>query len=252
MYKFNLQHFAAGDVVNTTAGVTNANTGEHTPGNGEGGLSGEMRTYYSDYLIDMAEPKLVHDQFGQKCPIPKNGGKIIEFNIGEFTGGERHCQLFGIQRAFILRGESRRIAYIIFKNHRIIFEIFVGEFAADFQPVETAGKVVAPEIRLYRITFHAAIAFKVIIFHPAAGTGGFQPESEFAFYIIADKMHIFGGFGVVAQRKIVRILRRITHRKRRIAKVIADDQTVAAGARSGGGQQRTALAVIQKYVAGNQ
>ncbi len=79
MYKFNLQHFAAGDVVNTTAGITNANTGENTPYNGEGGLSGEMKTYYSDYLIDMAEPKLVHDQFGQKCPIPKNGGKTIEF-----------------------------------------------------------------------------------------------------------------------------------------------------------------------------
>ena len=42
-------------------------------------LSGEMRTYYSDYLIDMAEPNMVHDQFGQKCPIPKNGGKTIEF-----------------------------------------------------------------------------------------------------------------------------------------------------------------------------
>ena len=42
-------------------------------------LSHEMKTYYSDYLIDMAEPKLVHDQFGQKRPIPKNGGKTIEF-----------------------------------------------------------------------------------------------------------------------------------------------------------------------------
>lgn len=42
-------------------------------------LSAEMKTYYSDYLIDMAEPELVHDQFGQKRPIPKNGGKTIEF-----------------------------------------------------------------------------------------------------------------------------------------------------------------------------
>ena len=42
-------------------------------------LSAEMKTYYSDYLIDNATPKLVHDQFGQKHPIPKNGGKIIEF-----------------------------------------------------------------------------------------------------------------------------------------------------------------------------
>ncbi len=43
------------------------------------GLSDEMRTYYSDYLIDLAEPELVHDQFAQKHPIPKNGGKEIEF-----------------------------------------------------------------------------------------------------------------------------------------------------------------------------
>lgn len=43
------------------------------------GLSDEMKTYYSDYLIDNAQPELVHDQFGQKHPIPKNGGKNIEF-----------------------------------------------------------------------------------------------------------------------------------------------------------------------------
>jgi len=43
------------------------------------GLSDEMKTYYSDYLIDLAEPELVHDQFAQKHPIPKNGGKTIEF-----------------------------------------------------------------------------------------------------------------------------------------------------------------------------
>lgn len=42
-------------------------------------LSVEMKTFYSDYLIDLAEPELVHDQFGQKHPIPKNGGKTIEF-----------------------------------------------------------------------------------------------------------------------------------------------------------------------------
>lgn len=45
----------------------------------DSGLSDEMKVFYSDYLIDMASPKLVHDQFGQKHPIPKNGGKIIEF-----------------------------------------------------------------------------------------------------------------------------------------------------------------------------
>ncbi len=43
------------------------------------GLSEEMKIYYSDYLIDTAEPELVHTQFGQKHPIPRNGGKTIEF-----------------------------------------------------------------------------------------------------------------------------------------------------------------------------
>ena len=42
-------------------------------------LSEEMKTYYSDYLIDNAKPNLVHDQFGQKHSIPKNGGKTINF-----------------------------------------------------------------------------------------------------------------------------------------------------------------------------
>lgn len=42
-------------------------------------LSEEMKTFYSDYLIDAAEPELVHDQFAQKHPIPANGGKTIQF-----------------------------------------------------------------------------------------------------------------------------------------------------------------------------
>lgn len=39
----------------------------------------EIKTYYDDYLIDCSSPKLVHDQFGQKRPIPAGRGKIIEF-----------------------------------------------------------------------------------------------------------------------------------------------------------------------------
>ena len=42
-------------------------------------LSAEMKTFYDMALIDEAGPMLVHDQFGQKRPIPKNGGKTIEF-----------------------------------------------------------------------------------------------------------------------------------------------------------------------------
>lgn len=42
-------------------------------------LSDEMKTYYEKRLIDNAEPNLVHDQFGDKYPIPANNGKTIEF-----------------------------------------------------------------------------------------------------------------------------------------------------------------------------
>lgn len=42
-------------------------------------LSAEMKTFYDMTLIDEAQANLVHDQFGQKRPIPANGGKVIEF-----------------------------------------------------------------------------------------------------------------------------------------------------------------------------
>ena len=38
-----------------------------------------MKTFYDKTLLDEAQPELVHDQFGQKCPIPKGNGKTIEF-----------------------------------------------------------------------------------------------------------------------------------------------------------------------------
>lgn len=47
-----------------------------TPGND---LSPEMKTFYDMRLLDYAQAQLVHDQFGQKRPIPRNGGKKIEF-----------------------------------------------------------------------------------------------------------------------------------------------------------------------------
>ena len=43
------------------------------------GLSPEMKTFYDMTLIDEATANLVHDQFGQKRPVPANGGKVIEF-----------------------------------------------------------------------------------------------------------------------------------------------------------------------------
>lgn len=65
-FKFNLQLFA--NHVNVTTDATSGNN-----------LSVEMKTFYDMTLIDEASAQLVHDQFGQKRPIPKNGGKTIEF-----------------------------------------------------------------------------------------------------------------------------------------------------------------------------
>lgn len=65
-FKFNLQLFA--NHVNVTTDATSGNN-----------LSAEMKTFYDMTLIDEASAQLVHDQFGQKRPIPKNGGKTIEF-----------------------------------------------------------------------------------------------------------------------------------------------------------------------------
>lgn len=43
------------------------------------GLSAENKIYYEKTLLANAEPNLVHNQFGDKYPIPKGGGKTIEF-----------------------------------------------------------------------------------------------------------------------------------------------------------------------------
>ena len=42
-------------------------------------LSAENKTFYDKALIEEATPNLIHDQFGQKRPIPKHGGRKIEF-----------------------------------------------------------------------------------------------------------------------------------------------------------------------------
>ena len=66
--KINLQLFAE---LNTQTTLLNTK--------GSNDLSPEMKTFYDMTLIDEASAELVHDQFGQKRPIPANGGKTIEF-----------------------------------------------------------------------------------------------------------------------------------------------------------------------------
>ncbi|MCL2488984.1 MAG: N4-gp56 family major capsid protein [Oscillospiraceae bacterium] len=77
MITLDLQVFAV--TPNYTSGGTYLNGFTNPDGTPNADLSPEMKTYYSDYLIDMAGPKLVHDQFADKYPIPANKGKVIEF-----------------------------------------------------------------------------------------------------------------------------------------------------------------------------
>lgn len=62
-YIFNLQLFAEMN--------TNVTT--------DSGMTAEMRKYYDMALIDEASANLIHDQFGQKRPIPQGNGKTINF-----------------------------------------------------------------------------------------------------------------------------------------------------------------------------
>lgn len=72
--KFDLQLFATTYTdENVTAVVEKANINSTTT------LTNEMRTFYNKTLLEYASPNLIHEQFGQKSPIPKNGGKTINF-----------------------------------------------------------------------------------------------------------------------------------------------------------------------------
>lgn len=62
---FDIQHFAVQTTLLNSKGTND--------------LSPEMKTFYDMRLLDYAQAALVHDQFGQKRPIPRNGGKKIEF-----------------------------------------------------------------------------------------------------------------------------------------------------------------------------
>lgn len=76
MFDFiNLQLFATlSNGVNATVA-----SGSMGAGTANTDLSPENKTFYDMTLINEAQAQLVHDQFGQKRPIPQNGGKTIEF-----------------------------------------------------------------------------------------------------------------------------------------------------------------------------
>lgn len=79
--KINIQLFAENGADGLADSVVNATGGHIINGavTDTDSLSAEMKTFYDKTLIVLAGAKLIHEQFGQKRPIPKNGGKTIEF-----------------------------------------------------------------------------------------------------------------------------------------------------------------------------
>lgn len=51
----------------------------NTQTTGSAGMAPELRTFYDRQLIENAKPVLVHNQFGQKRPIPAGEGQTINF-----------------------------------------------------------------------------------------------------------------------------------------------------------------------------
>lgn len=75
-----LQLFAeAGNVVNTTAGYTNAYTGANTPFSGANDLSAGMKTYYDTALLENARDTMIYQQLGRTQNLPENHGKVVEW-----------------------------------------------------------------------------------------------------------------------------------------------------------------------------
>lgn len=72
--ELSLTHFSAGEVISSTEGTL-----ENGTVTDKDSLSAEMKTFYDKTLITLAGANLIHEQFGQKRPIPAGGGKTIEF-----------------------------------------------------------------------------------------------------------------------------------------------------------------------------
>lgn len=88
--KFWLQLLAneAGQTVHTTEGYANNVTGTETkyPDAAGNDLSAGMRTYYSNRILDYAQPYLRYEEQAKKEPIPPNAGRIISFHGYEKLG----------------------------------------------------------------------------------------------------------------------------------------------------------------------
>ena len=67
-----------GEVVNTTGGYTNTNTGVQTPFNGTFTLSPGMKEHYKNSMLDNSRPMQFYTQFAEKLSLPANNGMTLE------------------------------------------------------------------------------------------------------------------------------------------------------------------------------
>ena len=75
-----LQLFAeGGDLVNATGNYINAYDGSSTEFDGAHTLAPELKTFYDTELLENARVEMFYAQFGKKQPLPKNGGKTVEW-----------------------------------------------------------------------------------------------------------------------------------------------------------------------------
>ena len=76
---FDLQLFAAGDVVNATTGYVNSATGAVENFAGRNDLSPQMKTYYDTELLENSRSEYYFAQFARKQGLPANRGRTIEW-----------------------------------------------------------------------------------------------------------------------------------------------------------------------------
>ena len=75
--RMSLQLFAtAGDVVNTTTGNVNANTGAADTTNA---MSAELKTFYDTELLENARVEMYYAQFAKTQPLPAGRGTTVEW-----------------------------------------------------------------------------------------------------------------------------------------------------------------------------
>lgn len=68
----------AGNVVNTTGGYTNVNTGEQEAFSGAYTLSPGMKEFYKTEMLENSRPQQYFAQFAEKLPLPSGNGMTLE------------------------------------------------------------------------------------------------------------------------------------------------------------------------------